>query len=113
MFYTPIHNEFKARLNELHESGDSYLNKADLGIQLCNDALTKLRRALGEHSFDSEVSEILFFKEIKPQTMCYLVLYTEIRSCELKLPKYGLENRFEFLEMELSRVNSFFDHHLD
>ena len=113
MFYTPILDAFQTRLAEIQESGDSSLKKADLAIHLCNTTLENLRKSLQNHSFENVEAEIHFFKSVKLEPMSKLVLYTEVRSCELKLPKWGLDSKFEFLEVEIQRINSFFDHHLD
>lgn len=50
----------------------------------------------------------LTFKNIKPFPMSYLIYFTEIRTCELSIPKVGKTHKIRYLEKEVKKVNKFF-----
>lgn len=99
---------FTDELDRIIKSSDSHLKKADLGIRLCNDVLSKLQCSVEKEDFEDTISEIDFFKNIKPFPMSYLIYFTEVRSCELTIPKAGVKHKIHFLEKEIKKVNKFF-----
>lgn len=99
---------FTDQLNEILKSDKSHLKKADLGIRLCNDVLSKLQTRVEKEDFEDTISEIDFFKNIKPYPMSYLIYFTEVRTCELTMPKAGNSYKIRFLEKEVRKVNKFF-----
>jgi len=113
MLYQELLLNFAEKLEETQRETSSLIEEANNGIQLCNNTLSDLRRAVAMHGFESQHAEIHFFKNIKSEPLRFLIYYTEVRSCELKIPKWGLQAKFEFLEVETNRINSFFNHNLD
>lgn len=113
MTYKELLSDFDERLKELQSAASSSLKEAMAGIQICNTGLSDFRAAVAEHGFQDKDAEIHFFKKVKSAPLGFLIYYMEVRSCEMKMPKWGLEAKFEFIETEISRVNSFFDHNLD
>lgn len=101
---TPFSNE----LNDLLKSDQAHLNRAEQGIRLCNDVLSSLQSAVEKEDFENTAEEISFFKNIKPYPMSYLIYFTEIRTCELTIPKAGNSYKIRFLEKEVRKVNKFF-----
>ncbi|MCG2611836.1 RteC domain-containing protein [Flavobacterium sp. SM15] len=101
-------NDFNQKCNVILESGENYLKKANEGIQLCNKALSLLKDKVEQHDFENVPEEIDFFKNYKPVPMSYLIYFTEVRSCELRMPKAGTSYKIEFLQKELKKINKFF-----
>ncbi|WP_405199341.1 RteC domain-containing protein [Christiangramia sp. LLG6405-1] len=101
-------NLFTDKLDQIIKSSDSHLKKADYGIRLCNDMLSSLQSKVEKEDFEDPSSEIDFFKNIKPFPMSYLIYFTEVRSCELTIPKAGVKHKIHYLEKEIKKVNKFF-----
>lgn len=106
--YNKIIETFNASCNELLNGNETMLNKAVNGITLCNDTLSELKEHLDSKDFNSIPEEIEFFKNIKPVPMSMLIYFTEVRSCELRMPKAGTTYKVQFLQKELRKVNKFF-----
>ena len=103
-----VMTSYTEKLDRLIKSGDSHLHKAERGIRLCNTVLSKLQHQIEQEDFENTKSEIHFFKNIKPYPMSYLIYFTEVRSCELTIPKAGSSNKVRFLEKEIKKINKFF-----
>lgn len=101
-------DSFNYACNEILESSESALNKASSGIMLCNKTLTNLKEMVDKRDFNSIPEEIDFFKNFKPIPMSYLIYFTEVRSCELRMPKAGNTYKIQFLQKELRKINKFF-----
>jgi len=106
-------NDFNRKCNIILESVDNHLKKANEGIQLCNRTLSLLKDKVEQHDFENVPDEIDFFKNDKPIPMSYLIYFTEVRSCELRMPKAGKSYKVEFLQKELKKINKFFHKNAD
>ncbi len=112
MFTKEIKN-FHKKLNQLTVRNRFSLIEANQGIHLCNNTLYLLRKIVEQHQFDTTDDEIAFFKIIKAEPLSYLVYFNEVRSCELLLPKIGLDNQLAFLKKRMQKVNKFFNKNWD
>ena len=101
-------DSFNTNCNEILESNDTMLNKASKGITLCNQTLTTLKEIVDKKDFNTVPEEIDFFKNYKPVPMSLLIFFTEVRSCELRMPKAGTTYKVQFLQKELRKINKFF-----
>ncbi|MBZ9731119.1 RteC domain-containing protein [Salegentibacter sp. JZCK2] len=99
---------FSEKVESLIQSGKTDLKKAEDGIGVCIKTLSKLQKQVDRDDFEDTQSEIEFFKNIKPIPMSYLIYFTEVRSCELMLPKAGNTHKVRFLEKEIKKINKFF-----
>ncbi len=99
---------FTDQVNRIITSESTSLKKAELGIRLCNRTLSELQHMVEKEDFEDSASEINFFKNIKPIPMSYLIYFTEVRTCELSLPKAGDNPKIRFLEKEVKKINKFF-----
>lgn len=94
--------------NEILEATETNLSKAGSGITLCNKTLSDLKEIVDKKDFNTIPEEIDFFKNIKPIPMSLLIYFTEVRSCELRMPKAGNSYKIQFLQKELRKINKFF-----
>lgn len=94
--------------NEILEASETTLNKAGSGITLCNKTLSELKEIVDKMDFNTVPEEIDFFKNIKPIPMSLLIYFTEVRSCELRMPKAGNSYKVQFFQKELRKINKFF-----
>lgn len=101
-------DDFNLKCNAILETSENHLKKANEGIQLCNKTLSVLKEKVEQHDFENVPDEINFFKNHKPVPMSYLIYFTEVRSCELRMPKVGTSYKIEFFQKELKKVNKFF-----
>lgn len=101
------------KLEELTPSKRISLKKSNEGIHLSNNALYLLKLIVEKKGFNSIDEEIYFFKKVKSEPLSYLVYFSEVRSCELLMPKIGLGNQLNFLEKKIKRINKFFNRNWD
>ncbi|MBW8244844.1 RteC domain-containing protein [Muricauda oceani] len=113
MFYASIINKFNDKIAKLENSAQEQLKKADIGIGIAAWALDIFKESVSKTGFESIEEEIAFFKAIKCQPMKYLILYTEIRSCEARMPKLDLKLQLSFLDKQTKKVNQFFTKHTE
>lgn len=99
---------FNSNCNQILEANDSMLTKAGNGIILCNKTISTLKEIVDKQDFNTVIEEIEFFKNIKPIPMSLLIYFTEVHSCELRMPKAGNSYKIQFLQKELRKVNKFF-----
>jgi len=101
-------DDFNQKCNAILETNENHLKKEKEGIQLCKRTITVLKDKVEKNDFENVPDEIEFFKNHKPIPMSYLIYFTEVRSCELRMPKAGTSYKIEFLQKELKKVNKFF-----
>tara|TARA_R110002167_G_scaffold366411_1_gene596161 strand:- start:4943 stop:5875 length:933 start_codon:yes stop_codon:yes gene_type:complete len=111
--YASVINDFYAKLKLLEPGGSIDLNKSNEGIHLCNNTLYLLRGIVEKMVFRTVTEEVHFFKTVKSEPLGYLVYFSEIRSCELLMPRIGLGNQLNFLEKKINRINKFFHRNWD
>ncbi|MBZ9629765.1 RteC domain-containing protein [Salegentibacter sp. LM13S] len=99
---------FTDQVDRIINSESSSLKKAESGIRLCNRTLSELQHMVEKEDFEDSAAEINFFKNIKPIPMSYLIYFTEVRTCELSIPKAGNNPKIRFLEKEVKKINKFF-----
>ncbi len=104
---------FKERLLMLEPEKINSLKKCHEGIHLCNNTLYLLRSLVEKKDFKTLEEEVHFFKTVKSEPLGYLVYFSEVRSCELLMPKIGLSNQLNFLEKKINRINKFFNRNWD
>lgn len=98
MLYESILSNFNEKLNEIQLTNSNFLDQANLGYIICTKTLGFLRKTIEKNSFKNLKKEIHFFKNVKVEPMQYLIYYTEVRSCELSMPKIGSLHQMGFLE---------------
>ncbi|PIB29661.1 hypothetical protein BFP77_05825 [Maribacter sp. 4U21] len=113
MFYANIINEFNEKIAEFEEATTTELVKANECIKISSWALDTFKAHVTSNGFETLKDEISFFKGIKCQPMKYLIHYTEIRSCELRLPKSDVNQQLSYLAKQTKKVNQFFGRHTE
>ncbi|MDY7397030.1 RteC domain-containing protein [Aureibaculum sp. 2210JD6-5] len=113
MLYSEIIIKFKEQLIAIKKNFPKHLDQANIGCILCTKTLSKLQKFIEKNGFKNSDLEIHFFKNEKVLPMSNLIYYTELRSCELRLPKIGKEEQKDFLQNQIYKVNQFFDKNTD
>ncbi|XCF04814.1 RteC domain-containing protein [Tamlana crocina] len=106
-------DKFNQRLAGLRSDGRISLKKSNEGIHLCNNALYLLKEIVESRGFKNIKEEIHFFKKVKSEPLSFLVYFSEVRSCELLMPKIGVNNQLSFLKKKIRRINKFFNRNWD
>ncbi len=113
MLYNSKLSNFKEKLSIIQESRSNFLEQANLGYVLCTKTLGNLRKIIETQGLKTSEEEIYFFKSIKVEPMKYLIYYTEVRSCELRMPKAGKVQQLKYLNLQIKKVNTFFSRHAE
>ncbi len=104
---------FEQKIAVILDSPEQQIRVTNKGIDLCNRVLTELKDLIEKEDLESVEEEIHFFKEVKPSVMSYLIYFTEVRSCEIRKPKAGVNFQVRFFEKEIKKVNKFFYRNID
>lgn len=112
--FTEVIKKFQDSIESISQSDlHNHLKKADMAIPVCNTALSQLQEKVEKEDFENPQLEISFFKNVKVVPMSYLIYYSEVRACEIEIPKAGVDFRIKFLEKEIKRINKFFSRNKD
>ncbi|MCM5663651.1 RteC domain-containing protein [Galbibacter mesophilus] len=111
--YQPIIEQFLKQVKEIDKHSELSMPRVNEGVYLCNDALYRLKRSMEEFGFENRKEEIVFFKKVKVLPLSYLVYFSEVRNCELLMPKVGAKYQLAFLNKTVRRINKFFQKHAD
>ena len=103
--------EDKLRMIDLEE--DNLLKKSELSFQMVLIAINQLRDALTKSHVDSQASEILFFKEIKPKFVSKLIYHLSVFNIETNKPNGGIKVRRKYYQNELDKLKRYFDDNLE
>ncbi|WP_269239877.1 RteC domain-containing protein [Flavobacterium limnophilum] len=111
--FKDIIESFNDTCNTILGASETMLTKASNGILACNKTLAELKEIVDKKDFNTVPEEIDFFKNVKPIPMSLLIYFTEVRSCELRMPKAGNTYKIQFLQKELRKINKFFHRNAD
>ncbi|MGY5848622.1 RteC domain-containing protein [Salegentibacter sp. HM20] len=101
-------SKFSEEIESLIHAEKTEMRKADQGIRLCIKTLWALHKEVNNKGFEDVAEEIEFFKHVKPVPMSYLIYFTEVKTCELSIPKVGNSHKIKFLQKEIKKLNKFF-----
>lgn len=113
MFYEAMLSNFNDGLNDIIQNTSKLLDEANQSCALSSLTLNKLKKRVEKNGFENKWQEIRFFKSVKVIPMQYLIYYTELRSCELRIPKIGKTYQAKFIERKIEKVNAFFAKHTE
>lgn len=94
------------------EENDS-TTKARKSILCIKNTLSHLKVFILGYTFKDEEEEIIFFKEIKPDIFSKLIYHVKIFNIESRRPVGSYDIQKNFLCQELSKLNFFFNSHLE
>lgn len=103
-----IIQKFKEQVTGLEQKTLNPKALALKGIHLSKQTLTKLKTWNKTKEFQHVAEEVHFFKNLKSEPMSYFIFFTEMRLCELRKPKAGMQFKVAFLKKKLKKINKFF-----
>lgn len=113
MSYKAILSDFEDKLNEIKRKTSTLLDESNQGYALCSRTLGKMKQTVESVGFSNKEREIHFFRNLKVVPLQNLIYYSEVRTCELRMPKIGIRHQLAFLEKKVDKVNSFFGAHTE
>ena len=113
-YFTELSEKIRSEIQNVDMEGcDISIEESLSMINFLNDNLSDLRTFfLSFRTLDIQ-NEILFFKEMKPEVLGFLLYFNKIHSIELKRPIGSNETQKEYYENELKSLTYFFEKHLD
>ncbi len=104
--------DFEDRLKFIDLEEDDPIKCAQLFIDVCLKALTKLKNSIFKHKFKTQTKEIRFFKEVKPKFLSLLIYNLKVFKIESHKPNGCNKIRRKYLLNELDKIKHYFDRHL-
>ncbi|WP_100612951.1 RteC domain-containing protein [Confluentibacter lentus] len=92
---------------------DHQIKKCEKAIEVILTSITNLKKLVLKNNFKSDLEEILFFKELKPQFTSKLIYYNVIFKIEMKKPNGGSRILKKYYNNELIKLKAFFDNELE
>lgn len=107
-----IHN-VKAEIQTYETCESDILNTCRKALCYLQDVLADLKHFFLSYQFKDKVEEIEFFKELKPQIVCYLIYYNSVYSIEIKCPHGSEDAVKQYYNSELNSLTDYFDSNLN
>ena len=118
---TELKKYLSQKLDEVHleletvdmDSCDISIESSVSMIQYLEICLAEIKVYLLSLKSIDEKDEILFFREIKPEILGFLLYFNKIHALELKCPNGSDETLKEYYQNELNSLTYFFERNLD
>lgn len=92
---------------------DNQIEKCENAIDIILKSIDAVKKIISKSSFKSDLEEVLFFKETKPQFTSKLIYYNMVYKIEMKRPNGGNRILKKYYHNELLKLKSFFDNELE
>ena len=99
--------DFEKDIQKIIETFTDEIEMAKKIISYIEELLKQMAAWLKKHVFESISSEIIFFKEIKPNILAKLILYKEILNLIASLP-IDKNKKIKHLEKKQNAINQFY-----
>lgn len=92
---------------------DNQIKKCENAIYLILKSINAVKKVVIKNNFKSDLDEIHFFKEVKPQFTSKLIYFNMIYKIEMKRPNGGNRVLKKYYNNELLKLKAFFDNELE
>lgn len=92
---------------------DNQIEKCESAIDIILKSIDAVKKIISKNSFKSDLEEVIFFKETKPQFTSKLIYYNMVYKIEMKRPNGGNRILKKYYHNELLKLKSFFDNELE
>jgi hypothetical protein len=106
-------SDLNEQLNFIDLEIDNPINKCEKAVEIILKSISSLKKIITKTNFKTDVEEIQFFKEIKPQFTSKLIYYNMIYKIEMKRPNGGNRILKKYFNNELLKLKAFFDNELE
>lgn len=101
--------QFEAQLEETQKSHERIIQKARMGLKVCQSFFKKLEESVRNDQFEDPEDEIFFRKEVKPKIFSRLIYYYKLFNIEVARPVGHTDDQIAFLQKELDQIKEFFE----
>lgn len=108
-----LNSTLNEQLNFIDLEIDNQTKKCEKAIEVILVSIANLKKVILKMNFKSELEEVLFFKDIKPQFTSKLVYFNTIFNIEMKKPNGGNRILKKYYNNELIKLKAFFDNELE
>lgn len=108
-----IYNQLSEQLNFLELEIDDPVKHGEKSVRLIIVALENVKKIVVKYGFKTELQEIAFFKEIKPQFTAKLIYFNSVYKIETKRPYGGSRALKKHYNNELEKIKRYFDNNID
>ncbi len=105
--------QLEDQLHFISVETEDILKRAELSVEVCNEALIKLKQFILKYKFKGQAEEIKFFKEIKPGIFSKLIYHVCVYNIEMHKPNGSDEAKKKHLLRELEAIETYFNKNLD
>ena len=92
---------------------DNQSLRCEKALEIILNTIKSLRIILTKTKFKTDIEEIKFFKEVKPQFTSKLIYYNVLYKIEMKKPNGGNRILKKYYNNELIKLKAFFDNELE
>lgn len=100
--------QLETELEEIIYQDLSPIKKLSSQLKIIRQSLKKLKNFIDDHPFTSDLDEIMFFKDIKPEFYKWQIYFNEIYIIQENIPLTNIETQRQYFENELIFVQRFF-----
>jgi len=112
-FSEKLLKQLEDQLHFISVETEDTLKRAELSVEVCNEALIKLKQFILKYKFKGQAEEIKFFKEIKPGIYSKLIYHISVYNIEMHKPNGSDEAKKNHLLRELEAIENYFNKNLD
>lgn len=109
LFSEHLLSELDKQLQNIHSKTDNPVQYAELAIKTLIPIFENLKTEFLKHSFENKSEEISFFRDTKPQFATKLIYYNEIYNIETGKPFGSKKAIRKYLNLELMKLQAFYD----
>jgi hypothetical protein len=110
--HSQILGNLKMNLESIRESTGYTLEQLEFAITQCKGALDQMRDLVFADGFPDQVSEIHFFKNLKPEVFSQLLYYLRLFEIQSSLSAFDKENQIQHYKKRIKKCIQFFKEHL-
>lgn len=112
-FINNIKENVNKKIQFIESEENNIFQKSINIISLLESAFDELKVFVSNYTFSTQLEEITFFKETKPQLFSILIYHRKIYNLEMRMPTGSYIDRKNYLESILGRIKYFFDNNAD
>lgn len=109
--YSEIIRDLDNDLSRTKEVSENVPEQIEYAIGLCKVALDRMRKLVIQEGFPDIISEINFFKKVKPLAYSKLLFYQAVFDIESKRKKTDIPVIRRYLQQRLSKIHEYLEEH--
>ena len=111
--YNKILIQLETDLELLKSGTENILIQAEEGIKITKQALMRMREIVIRNKFQSEASEVHFFKFTKPQVYSKLIYFVKLFNIESKRPRSSNKSQIKYFNRQIDKLQDYFNENIE